>query len=119
MIAYKLFNVRADGTLGPLFIDKATVVPIGQWLTGVCVPTQGFAIRKGWHACLTPYAPHLALRPKGKRPRVWCKVELAGDVTRKVVPQGEWYIAERMRVLEVLPSLKGCTFDSARLPARI
>ena len=109
MIAYKLFSVRANGTLGPLFISTGTVVPVGQWLEGHCIPTQGFSIRQGWHACPTPTAPHLTLCPKGKRPRVWCRVELAGKVEHKGTPQGPWLIAERMRVLRVLPELQGIT----------
>jgi hypothetical protein len=115
MIAYKLFTQRSDGTLGPLFIDKRTVVPVGQWLTGVCVPTKGFAVRKGWHAASAPVAPHLSLHPKGKRQRVWCRVELAGDIEHKGVPVAhgtQWLIAERMRVLAILPSLRGVTYDN-------
>jgi hypothetical protein len=115
MIAYKLFSVRADGTLGALFIDSSTVIPVGQWLASKCVPTKGFSVRQGWHAARTPVAPHLALRPVGKRQRVWCKVELAGTIVNKAVPRAQgaqWLIAERMRVLEVLPDLKGTTYET-------
>jgi hypothetical protein len=115
VIAFKLFRVRNDGTLGPLFIDTSTVVPVGQWLTGKCVPTKGFAVRQGWHAASAPVAPHLALRPKGKARRVWCKVELAGTIVRKAVPKAQgaqWLIAQRMRVIEVLHDLQGITYDN-------
>ena len=45
MKAYKLFKLRADGTLGPLFINRQQVVPIGEWLEAETHPTQGYAVR--------------------------------------------------------------------------
>lgn len=74
MIGYKLFRQRRDGTLGPLFINRSQVVPVGEWLCAEAHPTKGFAFRPGWHATLVPVAPHL--RQGGDR--VWAKVELDG-----------------------------------------
>lgn len=62
MIGYKLFRRRANGTLGPLFINRRLVVPVGEWLTAEEHPTNGYAYRPGWHACLTPSATHLVGR---------------------------------------------------------
>ena len=52
--AYKLFRVRKDGTLGPLFINRRQVVPIGEWLTAEEHRTKGFAFRPGWHCTARP-----------------------------------------------------------------
>lgn len=97
--AYKLFRLRKDGTLGPLFINRRQVVPVGKWLTAEEHPTAGFAFRPGWHCTAQPVAPHL-----GKAGRVWCRVEITGaePFTRPEHQGGTWYLARRMRVVEVL-----------------
>jgi hypothetical protein len=115
MMAYKLFTQASDGTLYPLFIDKGTAVPVRQWVTSKCVPTKGYAVRHGWHACLKPVAPHLSLHPKGKRKRVWCSVELSGQIDTIDKPQahgGQWLIASRMRVIALHPHMVGVTYDN-------
>jgi hypothetical protein len=99
MIGYKLFRIRKDGTLGPLFINARLRVPVGEWLEAEDHPTKGYAHRPGWHAAATPCAPHLS-----EKGRVWCKVELEG-VRRYPRPEsqgGEWLLADRLRVLEVM-----------------
>jgi hypothetical protein len=105
-IAYKLLKRRADGSLGPLFINARQRIPVGVPLEAEKHPTKGFAYRPGWHACSTPSAPHL---PRGKEAqrRVWCRVELDG-VTEHRRPEaqgGLWFTAERMTVLEVIPNV--------------
>lgn len=99
MIAYKLFKQRKNGTIGPLFINRRLVVPVGEWLDAEEHPTKGYAFRPGWHAAEKPVAPHLS--SKG---RVWAKVELSGATQlRRPASQGTtWWIAQRMRVLEVM-----------------
>lgn len=101
LTGYKLFRVRKDGTLGPLFINARQVVPVGEWLTAEDHPTKGFAHRPGWHAALRPVAPHL--RQGGNR--VWARVELQGTrlYDRPESQGGTWVLADRLRVLEVLP----------------
>jgi hypothetical protein len=96
---YKLFRVRRDGTLGPLFIGRDIVVPVGQWLQAEPIPTKGFKYRPGWHACSTKSAPHLS-----KKGRVWCKVSLDGvtEHRRPAAQGGLWFTAERLRVDAVL-----------------
>jgi hypothetical protein len=98
-IVYKLIRKRKNGTLGPLFIGRKQVVPIGEWLEAQCIPTKGFAVRHGWHTTDKPEAPHLS-----EKGRVWVKVEIE-DYTEFKRPEsqgGLWFIAQRMRVLEEL-----------------
>lgn len=98
MIGYKLFRQRRDGTIGPLFINRRLVVPVGEWLEAEDHPTRGYAHRPGWHVAPAPHAPHLTLRG-----RVWAKVEVEDyqPLRRPLTQGGTWYIAKRMRVLEV------------------
>lgn len=98
---YKLFKVRANGTLGPLFINARQVVQVGEWLPAEDHPTKGFAHRPGWHCTLAPVAPHLATEPKHGPRRVWMRVEMAG-VTKYNRPEsqgGTWALATAIRVL--------------------
>lgn len=100
MKAYKLFRRRKDGTLGPLFINARQRVPVGEWLVAEDHPTKGFAHRPGWHATLTPHAPHLS-----EKGRVWCEVELGGEIRRYDRPEsqgGTWVLAECLRVVKVM-----------------
>lgn len=98
-IAYKLLRRRKDGTLGPLFINKRQVIPVGEWLTAESHPTKGYAFRPGWHCTVKQDAPHLS-----KAGRVWCAVEVSDYTTfsRPVSQGGEWVLANRMKVLTVL-----------------
>jgi hypothetical protein len=100
MIGYKLFRRRKNGTLGPLFINRAQVIPVGTWLPAENKPTKGYAVRPGWHACLRPIAPHL----KQGNYRVWARVELEGTTLheRPAAQGGTWVLAQRLRVLEIL-----------------
>ena len=99
-VAYKLMRIRRDGTLGPLFINAAQRVGVGEWLPAKAVRTKGFAFRPGWHALLTPVAPHL----KERDGRVWAKV-MVRDYEYYEMPAargGKWLLAKEMKVLEVL-----------------
>lgn len=98
MIAYKLFSQKKDGSIGPLFINKRLRLEIGKWYKSELHETKGFKVRKGWHCCPTPDAPHLSM--KG---RVWKKVELGGIIFNEMRPEsqgGLWYLAEKMKVLK-------------------
>ena len=83
---YKLFEQNSDGELFPLFIDKNTAVPVGEWIAAEFHPTKGFAARGGWHiGADVPDAPWLKAydgtdtgyyKPRWKDgKRVWCLVE--------------------------------------------
>lgn len=96
MIAYKLFRVRKDGTLGSLFINSTDRLVVGKWLKAGCYPKDGFSVRVGWHCLPKPNAPHLSL--KGRK---WYRVEVKG-VEKLSRPHGQgtvWYIAKQMRII--------------------
>jgi hypothetical protein len=96
-IGYKLLRLRRDGTLGPLFINRELVVPVGQWLRAEDHPTQGFAHRPGWHVSPKPHAPHLSMKN-----RIWVKVEIDDydELHRPKSQGGMWWIAKWMRVID-------------------
>lgn len=95
--AWKLLRRRADGSLGPLFINKKQRIPIGEWLPAEDHPTTGYAHRPGWHCAQSPSAPHLS-----EKGRVWCRVLIKDYYTFKRPKHqgGEWLIAGWMQVLE-------------------
>jgi hypothetical protein len=97
LIAFKLFRVRKDGTLGPLFINCSQRIKPGIWMNAEDHPTTGYAHRPGWHCTPIPAAAHLSL--KGRH---WFKVEIEGVRTfpRPNNQGGLWYLADRLRVLE-------------------
>lgn len=96
--AYKLFRIRKDGTLGPLFIGARIRVPVGRWVKAKALRTPGFAFRPGWHACAAPDAPHLS-----KRGRVWTEVTLKNvkEHHRPAAQGGLWYTAGWLRIDKV------------------
>jgi hypothetical protein len=97
MIAYKLFRQRKDGTLGSLFINPKARLKPGEWLKSDIYPTQGFAIRAGWHTLARKYAPHLS-----KKNRVWRQVEIKDftEIKRPKNHGGKWFIAKQMMILD-------------------
>jgi hypothetical protein len=108
MIAYKLFRLRKDGSIGPLFINRKLVVPIGTWLLAEDHPTKGFAHRPGWHSGHSPSAPHLS-----NKGRIWCKVEIINyELLQRPASQGGlWYLSKWIKVLEKLDQQ---SLDSSR-----
>ena len=93
--AYKLFTLRADGTLGPLFIGRRQRIPVGKWQKARAIRTKGFKFRPGWHACSKKKAPHLSMGG-----RVWCRVSLRGveKHERPAAQGGLWFVAKELRV---------------------
>ena len=85
---YKLFEMRDDGKLFPLFIGKKNETVMNEWVPAEIIPTSGFFTRPGWHLnCELPSAVHLMSADgtyksqRGKRfKRVWCEVEYVADV---------------------------------------
>ena len=96
--AYKLIRLRKNGSLGPLFINRKQIVPIGEWLEAECIPTKGYALRPGWHTTEKPEAPHLST--KG---RVWCEVEIKDytEFQRPANQGGLWFISKWMKVIRI------------------
>lgn len=103
MMAYKLLRLRRDGTLGPLFINRRQVIPVGVWLNAEDHPTPGYAHRPGWHAAKDPVAPHLS-----KKGRVWARVQLsqAQELKRPASQGTTWLLARKMKVLKIERDLK-------------
>lgn len=86
---WKLFEMRDDGKLFPLFIGKTTETPMNEWVMAEIIEYHpSFAHRPGWHlGALMPSAPWLMgadgtyKSQRGKRfRRVWCEVEYVADV---------------------------------------
>jgi hypothetical protein len=99
MIAYKLLRVRKNETLGPLFINRRQIIPVGTWLDAEDHPTKGYAHRKGWHCTLQPIAPHLS-----KKNRIWCKVSVK-EMAKYKRPEsqgGTWVLAQKMKIIKIL-----------------
>lgn len=92
---HKLLRVRRDGSIGPLFINRKLQIQEDEWMPAESHPTKGYAFRPGWHATLTPVAPHLST--KG---REWREVELKGikKFNRPESQGGTWLLAEWMKV---------------------
>lgn len=84
---YKLFEMDVNGNLYPLFIDKRTVYPVGEWIKAENHPTNGYAIRPGLHVgqiCSAPWLMSADGTYKSQRSkywkRVWCEVEYNATV---------------------------------------
>lgn len=86
---YKLFEMRNDGKLFPLFIGKTKATPMDEWVPAeIVMEHKGFAHRPGWHIGATmPSAPWLMgadgtyKSQRGKKfKRVWCEVEYVADI---------------------------------------
>lgn len=103
LIAYKLFKVRKDGSIGPLFINRTLRIPINKWMPAEDHPTKGYAHRPGWHCTLKPEAPHLS-----EKDRKWFKVEIKNfEYFKRPENQGgQWALAQKMRVLEAVTTEK-------------
>jgi len=104
MKAYKLVRQLKDGNLYPLFIDKRTPVEFGVWKQAECFPTKGFAVRKGWHCCFRPLAPHLAMELANGEKRVWveCDVEDWESYDRPQNQGGSWILAQRIKFNRII-----------------
>ena len=105
MKAYKLFRLgKKDGKLYPLFINKKEETKLGIWLKSECYPTNGFAVRQGWHCCFNPIAPHLKENLSSGEKRVWVEIDVE-DFTTYSRPEsqgGSWILADKIRVNRIL-----------------
>ena len=99
MKVYKLLNLRKDGTLGSLFIDRKKVIEEKKWLVAKNIPTKGYKVRPGWHSTSKPEAPHLS-----KKGRVWCEISIKNfyKIERPKNQGGVWYISKYMKVNKIL-----------------
>lgn len=104
MKAYKLMRLKKDGSLGSLFINRKATIPIGEWLEAECIPTNGFAIRKGFHCCFEMNAPHLKENLANGEQRVWVEVfvEDYDILPRSSAYGGNWILADKMKVVKII-----------------
>lgn len=54
---FKCFEMDQDGNLYSLFIDKNTVMPVGEWIEAGMHETKGFSFRPGLHIGEIPDCP--------------------------------------------------------------
>jgi hypothetical protein len=96
MLAYKLFQLRKDGTIGSLFINRKRILTREAWLEAEAYPTKGFAFRPFWHCTSEPNAPHLS-----NKHRIWLPVEMEEYEVfpRPKLQGGIWYLAKRIKIL--------------------
>lgn len=104
MKAYKLMRLKKDGKLYPLFINKKEPIVFGEWMKAQEIPTKGFAVRKGWHCTIIPFAPHLKTKLKSGEVRVWVEVDVSDVVfyNRPESQGGVWALAQHMRANRIL-----------------
>lgn len=76
MIAYKLFKIRKDGSIGSLFINLSEKYELNQWMVANPYPTKGFAFRQGFHCLLKPEAPHLKMELASGEKRAFLRLRL-------------------------------------------
>ena len=104
---WKLFEMRDDGKLFPLFIGKTKETPMNEWVPAeIIVHHPQFSHRPGWHiGAILPSAPWLMgangtyKSQRGKRfRRVWCEVEYVADVDYTEVVQSlpQKYFKDRL-----------------------
>ena len=104
MIAYKLVRKMKDGQLSPLFINRKSRLPIGEWMKSEFHSTKGFAERQGWHCCLIQEAPHLMVGEGIGKDRIWVEVEVEDYelYDRPESQGGTWVLADRMKINKIL-----------------
>jgi len=102
MIAYKLFKIRKDGSIGSLFINASEKYELNTWMDARPIKKNGFAFRQGFHCLINPSAPHLKLELATGEKRVFFKVEIEDYkyFTRPESQGGEWVLAQRLKILE-------------------
>lgn len=99
MKAYKLFRVKSNGAITPLFINRKKELSFDTWMEAEAHRTKGFAYRPGWHCCFQPVAPHLSERPKHEN-RVWLEVEVQDYIKydRPESQGGAWILAKAIMI---------------------
>ncbi|CAH9014758.1 conserved hypothetical protein [Vibrio phage 424E50-1] len=114
MKGYKLFRLRKDGTLSPLFINRKQVLEVGVNYEAEDHPTPKFKHRPHWHLCSEPVAPHLSMELKTGEKRVWAEVEFSDyqEMSRPPSQGGKWYLANQMKIVTLRPDIKTTTGES-------
>lgn len=95
MLVYKLFRVRKDGSLGPLFINARKRIELGTWYEAENHPTRGYAHRPGWHSGLAPKADHLT-----EKGRTWVECQVTD---REYTLQRDGFMFDRSGDMRQIP----------------
>lgn len=111
MKGYKLFRLRKDGTLRPLFINRKQVLELNVAYESEDHPTPKFKHRPHWHLCSNPIAPHLSMDLKTGEKRIWAEVEFENytEMARPVSQGGVWYLADKMIITKLRPYIRTTT----------
>jgi hypothetical protein len=93
-----------NGKLYPLFIDRNKEIIMGKWLLAESHPTEGFAVRIGWHCTLEPIAPHLKMNLANGEKRVWVECEVEGWKLyhRPESQGGTWLLTNKIKIIRVM-----------------
>jgi hypothetical protein len=102
--AWKLFRLRKDGTLGPLFVDRELVIrPETVYTARQDIRPKTLAYRPGFHCIKHRWAPHIKMRLHNGERRVWCRVVIADYYRdkRPLTQGGMWYVAQNLMITKV------------------
>jgi hypothetical protein len=94
-----MFRVRADGSLGPLFVEVGRVLERERWLLASFTERPAaLKFRPGWHVILrSEPPPHLALSAQ----RTWRPIRWRGLIEKVKRPDyqgGVWVTAREIRI---------------------
>lgn len=97
--AFKLLRMRADGSLGSLFVNRSRRLPVGVWMPAEEFRPKKLAYRPGWHCLYSPHAPHLS-----EEGRVWCEVHIRNykHLARPEYQGGPWLLAKQMKIVRII-----------------
>jgi len=100
MTVFKLMRKKNENFY-PLFINRKMECKLGKWIDAECFPTKGFSIRKGWHCCFYPIAPHLKTELSNGEKRVWVFAEIDDWETydRPESQGGTWILAQKIKII--------------------
>jgi len=100
MTVFKLMR-KKDNSFYPLFINRKTEYKKEKWISAECIPTKGFSVRKGFHCCVRPIAPHLKLELSNGEKRVWILAEVKKFkfYERPESQGGLWVLAQKIKIL--------------------
>ena len=104
MIAYKLFKIGKDGSIGSLFFDSSKKYKLNEWLHAKPIRKKGYAYRPGFHCLHKPNAPHLKLNLSSGEQRAWFEVEIEDfeEINRPTAQGGKWFLAKKLKILKQL-----------------
>lgn len=99
MLAYKLFRLRTNGTLGALFLSRRRVLEPGKWISAEILPKQkGYAYRPGWHVFMQNKIPkHLSAKGRVLLPVEGRKI--LGRHSRPKMQGGFWYTVMEIKIM--------------------